>query len=103
MAERQPIETYGRAPHNRLCNAWPILLFVLVDPFYTLLTYIHPCSPSIPDCIPSLHSCIRGIGERLDFFSLYPSLPISLPPSLHQSLHSIPSHPLTSIGTVRPI
>src|SRR6218665_1783954 len=93
MAERQPIETYGRAPHNRLCNAWPILLFVLVDPFYTLLTYIHPCSPSIPDCIPSLHSCIRGIGERLDFFlpiSLSAYIPPSLPPSV-PPLHTIPS------------
>src|SRR6218665_1360455 len=41
MAHSQPIETYARAPHNRLRNAWPILLFVLVDPFYTLLLCIH--------------------------------------------------------------
>ena len=37
MAERQPIETYGRAPHNRLRNAWPILLSVFQVSFNSLL------------------------------------------------------------------
>src|SRR6218665_3064092 len=55
MAERNTIETYGRAPHNRNIwstaterhtietygrHAWPILLFALVSPFYTLLPLI---------------------------------------------------------------
>src|SRR6218665_492702 len=38
MAEGHTIETYGRAPHNRLRNAWPILLFALVSPVISLLT-----------------------------------------------------------------
>ena len=57
MAQRhaysQPIQTYGPAPHNRniwpynsqaavFClRFWPILLFVLVSPFYSLLIYIY--------------------------------------------------------------
>src|SRR6218665_1775882 len=36
-AHSQPIQTYGRAAHNRLRNAWPILLFALVPPVYPLL------------------------------------------------------------------
>src|SRR6218665_3290090 len=37
-AHSQPIETYGRAPHNRLRNAWPILLSAIHPVVYPLLT-----------------------------------------------------------------
>src|SRR6218665_3230463 len=36
-AHSQPIETYDLAPHNRLRNAWPILLSVFQAPVYPLL------------------------------------------------------------------
>src|SRR6218665_798632 len=39
-AHSQPIQTYGRAAHNRLRNAWPILLFALVAASYPLLVVL---------------------------------------------------------------
>src|SRR6218665_1540615 len=46
MAERQPIETYGRAPHNRLRNAWPILLSVPAPVLIPLLSLVMHIGPS---------------------------------------------------------
>ena len=42
QAHSQPIETYGRAPHNRLRNAWPILLSAFQLSVYPLLTGVEP-------------------------------------------------------------
>jgi len=39
MAHSQPIETYGRAPHNRLRNAWPILLSAFQAALISLLPW----------------------------------------------------------------
>src|SRR6218665_499637 len=68
-AHSQPIQTYGPAPHNRniwpynsqaavFClRFWPILLFVLVSPFYSLLVILQK----------NLEFC-RQISENFDFF-----------------------------------
>src|SRR6218665_963523 len=69
MAERHTTETYGPQPNNRNIwqtgwrHAWPILLSVLVSPFYTLL---------LAPCMQGVHSIVHC--EALD--SLPPALPL---------------------------
>ena len=62
MAEHQPIETYGRAPHNRLCHAWPILLSVLQRPFIPLLAHLSLALS------PVYQACFRVHSLGLSFF-----------------------------------
>src|SRR6218665_4141620 len=73
MAERLTIETYGLAPHNRLRNAWPILLFALqaasypLLPTFVLVTYIKQLvflpgfAPDMNRSLPTFLIVVRGL------------------------------------------
>src|SRR6218665_914189 len=89
-AHSQPIETYGRAPHNRLRNAWPILLFALVLAVISLLSYVRKRCMSV--CLYAITHAFKNSRIFVDIHACM---------SIHSFIHCRHLYSASSIGATQ--